>query len=83
MTTPKARQNKSAQTERRIRAKRSEKDLYTTGVDAFIQKERRKDELQRLNEVRQQKVTWRATVLLCFLFNLALVMLALYGGMIQ
>ncbi|MBI1362514.1 MAG: hypothetical protein GC134_00845 [Proteobacteria bacterium] len=55
--------------------------LYkASDLRAFIDKERRRDELARLMEVRQQRRVWLTTVGLCAAMNLLLLGMALWGG---
>lgn len=60
----------------------TEQELYELNpLDDFIKKERRKDELSRLNEVRQQRKVWRNIMLFCGLINLVLIVFAIMGYM--
>jgi hypothetical protein len=59
----------------------SEQELYKLSpIEEFIAKERRHDELDRLNEVRGQKKVWKITLIFCILLNLALLLVGLSGG---
>ena len=57
----------------------SDAELYKSDVDTFIKSERRRDELERLNEVKEQNATWIFTVRVCAIINLIFLILALYG----
>lgn len=59
----------------------SDKELYKTDVDNFIKQERRRDELERLNEVKEQKSVWIKVITTCGLLNLFLIILACIGLM--
>lgn len=66
--------------ERRKNTSLSEEELYKIpNIQEFIEKERRHDELDKLNEVIQQKTTWRNTFICCLLLNLFFLSLGLYG----
>lgn len=66
--------------ERRKNYPMLEEDMYRiSNIQDFIDKERRHDELDKLNEVMQQKATWRNTFLLCLMLNLCFLSLGLYG----
>lgn len=70
--------------ERRIIPPVKDDELYqypNKKIRAFIKKERRHDELDRLREVRQQRATWLWTIGFCLLLNLLFVALAVYGWM--
>ena len=57
-----------------------EQEMYKLNdIEQFIEKERRHDELDRLQEVRVQKITWLKTVLFCLTLNLIFVSLGLIG----
>lgn len=69
------------QSDRRKNKPLPDEALYkTSDLQAFIQKERRRDELTRLLEVRHQRRVWLTTVALCAAMNGLLLALALYGG---
>ncbi len=64
--------------ERRINKPVPDEVLYTTSaLESFIEKERRRDELTRLVEVRSQRRIWLTTVGCCLALNLLLLGLAL------
>lgn len=66
--------------ERRQSKPKTEVELYNLDdVNAFIEKERRRDELDRLREVQEQRRTWVLTVGFCAIVNLILVGLAISG----
>lgn len=58
----------------------SDQEMYKiSDINTFIEKEQRKDELDRLYEVRIQKRTWLKTVLFCLFLNLIFVALGVAG----
>jgi hypothetical protein len=58
----------------------NDEDIYkASDIDAFIQKERRHDELDRLREIKEQKNIWLYTVLFCAALNVMLIALAVWG----
>jgi hypothetical protein len=58
----------------------SDDQLYKLGnLKSKITKERRKDELDRLIEVRQQKKVWHNIMLFCGAINLILIAFAIVG----
>ncbi len=61
----------------------SDKALYKADVDSFIKQERRRDELDRLNEIKEQKSVWIKVTATCGLLNLFLIILACIGLMIS
>ena len=66
--------------ERRNNYPRPEKELYRVkDVNAFIENERRHDELDRIIEAQEQKRTWQRTMVFCGLLNLTLIILAIVG----
>ncbi|MCP4355428.1 MAG: hypothetical protein GY793_07310 [Proteobacteria bacterium] len=66
--------------ERRIDYPMSEEKIYKLPeLEEFIDKERRHDELSRLNEVRQQKKVWLYTLVFSGLLNLMLLAIGLMG----
>ena len=66
--------------ERRENYPASDKEMYRIkDIDDFIKKERRHDELDRLQEVREQKKVWRNVMLFCGALNLILIILGLWG----
>lgn len=69
-----------SETERRSNYPMSETDMYKLrDIGTVIQKERRSDELDRLQEVREQKAVWLKTVVFCGFLNVVLLLAALYG----
>lgn len=67
--------------DRRKADKIKDTDIYNAeNIDAFIQKERRHDELDRLREIKSQKRLWVYTVSFCALLNLILIGLAIWGA---
>ena len=69
----------SENNERRSNYPRPETDMYKGNVDTYIKTERRKDELDRLQDVREQKKAWNRTVLFCLLLNLTFLTLGIIG----
>lgn len=70
--------------DRRLIPPKPDKELYgypNKKIRTFIEKERRHDELDRLREIRQQRITWYWTVGFCLLLNLLFAALATYGWM--
>jgi hypothetical protein len=67
--------------ERRTNYPRSEKELYKLNIKKEIPSERRTDELDRMREVKQQKRTWKRTIILCAAVNTGLLILALIGAL--
>lgn len=66
--------------EKRINPSKSEQELYEMkDINLFIHNERRKDELDRLYEVKQQKKVWRSTVLAAGTILVVLLALAYYS----
>ena len=66
--------------ERRTSQPLSESEMYKLeDVNAFIEKERRRDELDKLREVQEQRRAWLLTVAFCALINLVLISLAISG----
>jgi hypothetical protein len=66
--------------DRRTASNLQDEDIYkASDIDAFIQKERRHDELDRLREIKEQKNIWLYTVLFCAALNIALIALAVWG----
>ena len=68
--------------ERRINQPKPDAELYgfpRKTIKEFIKNERRHDELDRLREVRQQRITWLWTVGFCVILNLIFIALAAYG----
>lgn len=58
----------------------SDKEMYKLSpIDEFIKQERRHDELDRLNEVRQQKKVWKTTVRIAEFIVISLLILAYMG----
>ena len=57
----------------------SDAELYKSDVDTFIKTERRRDELERLNEVKEQKNLWLKTMFFCGGLNLLLIILSVIG----
>lgn len=58
----------------------TDEELYRADdIKAFIENERRHDQLERLNEVKMQRVLWWKTIIVSGLFNLLLIGMALYG----
>lgn len=67
--------------DRRKASNIDETDIYkASDIDAFIDKERRHDELDRLREIKDQKRVWVYTVLFCALLNIILIALAVWGA---
>lgn len=57
-----------------------EQDMYKiSDIDTFIEEEQRKDELDRLYEVKAQKKVWQRVVFACLFLNLILVIFAIMG----
>lgn len=67
------------QERRTARPQPTEQDLYKTDITRAIKRERREDNLERLNEVQQQKRIWKRTFIFCLLLNLALITMGLIG----
>jgi len=66
--------------ERRKNYPMDEQEMYNLSpIDQFIEKERRHDELDRLNEVIQQKRVWLTVVGLSLCINLVFVIIVLLG----
>lgn len=66
--------------DRRNETPLSDDQLYKLGdLKSKITKERRKDELDRLIEVRQQKKVWHNIMLFCGAINLILIAFAIVG----
>lgn len=66
--------------EKRINASKTEHELYKMkDINQFILNERRKDELDRLYEVKQQKKVWKATVFSAGTILVILLAFAYYG----
>lgn len=57
----------------------SDKELYKKDVDSFIKQERRRDELERLNEIKEQKSVWLKTMIFCGGLNVLLILLSIVG----
>lgn len=58
----------------------SDKELYSASdINQFIEKERRHDQLERLNEVQRQRSVWIKTVAVSVAFNVLLIGLAVWG----
>jgi hypothetical protein len=67
--------------DRRKASNIDESDIYkASDIDAFIDKERRHDELDRLREIKEQKNIWLYTVLFCAVLNIILIALAIWGA---
>lgn len=64
---------------RTIRPQPTEQELYKTNIKRAIKRERREDNLERLNEIQQQKRIWKKTFLFCLFLNLALLTMGLIG----
>ncbi len=57
-----------------------ESDMYNmSDLEKFIAKERRRDELDRLNEVMQQKKVWKRTVSFALFLIFVLLVLSWVG----
>jgi len=68
---------------RRLTPQKPTEELYNLSkkeIAAFIEEERRHDELSRLNEVRQQKRVWVYSVVFAASVNALLICFALFGG---
>jgi tRNA A-37 threonylcarbamoyl transferase component Bud32 len=66
--------------DRRSKKPLSDEKLYKLdNLNKKITKERRKDELDRLIEVRQQKKVWHNIMLFCAAINLILIAFAIVG----
>ena len=74
-----AEDRRAAQKPRRTQPLPSDKDLYSENIKEFIAKERRHDELDRLREVREQKIMWRNTVISCGVLNIIFIFLGVMG----
>ena len=68
-------------TERRYNYPVSDVELFTQDdIELALKRERRIDELQRLQEVREQKRLWWRTIIFCGLLNVFLLLCALIGA---
>lgn len=66
--------------ERRSNYPMPEEEMYSlSDIKKFINKERRHDELERLDEVRRQKQVWRNVMIACGLLNMVLFTFAIIG----
>lgn len=66
--------------DRRKAPTQEDTDIYKADdIDAFIVKERRHDELDRLREIKDQRRVWIYTVSFCALLNIILIGLAVWG----
>ncbi|MCP4354959.1 MAG: hypothetical protein GY793_04875 [Proteobacteria bacterium] len=66
--------------ERRSNYPMPEEEMYSiSDIKSFIDKERRHDEKERLDEVKQQKHMWRNVIIACGLLNLVLFTFAIIG----
>ena len=71
----------STDQDRRKASNLEDTDIYkASDIDAFIQKERRHDELDRLREIKDQKRVWLYTVSFCAVLNVILIALAIWGA---
>ncbi len=73
---------KRATKPRRKAAPKSDQEVYKlpeSTIKEFIASERRHDELDRLQEVREQKRVWKNTFALCSFTVVTLLALALWG----
>lgn len=58
----------------------TEQEMYKLSpIDEFIKEEKRHDELDRLNEVRQQKKVWLSVVSVSAIVNSLFLLLAFLG----
>lgn len=59
----------------------SDIEMYKiSDLDSFIENEKRKDELDKLYEVREQKKTFKITLIFCIILNLTLLLVGLSGS---
>tara|TARA_Y100001960_G_scaffold333722_1_gene440529 strand:+ start:2556 stop:2777 length:222 start_codon:yes stop_codon:yes gene_type:complete len=65
--------------ERRIAPQPTEQELYKKDLSRAIKRERREDQLEKLNEIQQQKKVWKRTFIFCLLLNLTLLAMGLMG----
>lgn len=67
--------------EKRKNRPMSDQEMYKiSDIDSFIKKEKRKDELDRLYEVTQQKKIWQQTVIAAAFLVLIFLTCAIYGA---
>lgn len=58
----------------------TDQEMYKiSDINGFIEDEQRKDELDRLYEVKEQKRVWKSVVLASLALNLVLVAFAILG----
>lgn len=65
--------------DRRVNKQLNDSDLYKN-TKSLILKERRKAELKRLKEINEEAEIYNKTLLVCFLFFVALIALAVKGS---
>lgn len=66
--------------EKRKEPQLTEQELYATkNVNNIIIQERRKDELDRLYEIQQQKRVWKNVAIIAIIINTLLILLAIIG----